>query len=104
LRITFDFNSASFSVPADVEKVLVPVALRVRKIHLKGRTDSSVATAGNTKIARLRANAARTYLVAHGVDSRKIIVSWTGSGNFIADNSTPEGRAENRRVDIEFLK
>ena len=45
----------------------------------------------------------RRPLIGQGVDAKKIRAFYNSAGGFVADNSTPEGRAKNRRVDIELV-
>ncbi len=70
---------------------------------MRGYTDSPVIDDANRKIALARALAARQYLIAQGVDPKKIRAYYKSAGGFIADNGTQEGRAKNRRVDIEIV-
>ncbi len=50
-----------------------------------------------------RALSARQYLIARGVSPLKIMVHFASASDFVADNSTPEGRHQNQRVDIEVI-
>jgi outer membrane protein OmpA-like peptidoglycan-associated protein len=47
-----------------------------------------------------RAEAVRDFIVSEGIDPSIIDVSGEGESNPVASNATPEGRAQNRRVDI----
>lgn len=71
------------------------------KVRLTAYTDSNGSDAYNMKLSDRRANAVREYLEAHGVAAGRIESKGLGESNPIADNSTAEGRAENRRVEIE---
>lgn len=99
-RVTFAFGSVQFEPPAELAKGLLSAATQASRVDLRGRTDSPVKDEANRSIALGRALAARRFLVAHGIAPNKIHVSYLSSGDFIADNSTAEGRAQNRRVDI----
>lgn len=103
LRVEFGFASADFKPTDDVARVLVPAAKAADRINLRGYTDSTVIDEDNKRIALARALAARQYLIGQGVDARKIRAFYNSAGGFIADNGTPEGRAKNRRVDIELV-
>lgn len=103
LRVEFGFASADFKPTDDVARVLVPAAKAADRINLRGFTDSTVIDEDNKRIALARALAARQYLIGQGVDAKKIRAFYNSAGGFIADNSTPEGRAKNRRVDIELV-
>src|SRR5262245_22680883 len=71
------------------------------KVRLNAYTDSNGSDAYNQKLSDRRANAVREYLEAQGVAPGRIEAHGLGESNPIADNSTAEGRAENRRVEIE---
>jgi outer membrane protein OmpA-like peptidoglycan-associated protein len=103
LRVEFGLASADFKPADDVARVLVPAAKAADRINLRGFTDSTVIDEDNKRIAVARALAARQYLIGQGVDAKKIRAFYNSAGGFVADNSTPEGRAKNRRVDIELV-
>lgn len=77
-------------------------------IVLRGHSDSSGADRGNRKASRLRAEAVGDYLMEHGVASDRITIFALGEGAPAAPNvrpdgtDNPEGRAQNRRVEIEL--
>jgi OOP family OmpA-OmpF porin len=48
--------------------------------------------------------AVQRYLISKGIDANRIISEGYGKANPIADNSTPEGQAKNRRVELYILK
>ena len=54
----------------------------------------------NLKLSQDRANAVRDYLLSQGVKAEKIRAVGRGEANPVASNDTPEGRANNRRVEI----
>ncbi len=70
------------------------------KIVVQGYTDSQGAASFNQELSQHRAEAVRTYLVAHGISSDRITAQGFGPANPVADNASPEGRADNRRVEI----
>jgi len=67
---------------------------------VEGYTDSVGSDAANQKLSKDRAEAVRVYLVSKGVPSDKITSVGKGKANPVASNDTPEGRANNRRVEI----
>ncbi len=73
-------------------------------ILISGYTDSQGSAKLNKDLSRLRAEAVRDYLVEKGVAPEGIRTEGKGESEPIADNSTPEGRAMNRRVEITVLK
>jgi outer membrane protein OmpA-like peptidoglycan-associated protein len=72
----------------------------VTMVTIIGHTDSTGSDAINNPLSFDRANAARDYLVSHGVAAARITTDGRGSREPIADNSTPQGRSKNRRVEI----
>ena len=72
-----------------------------RRVRLNAYTDSNGSDAYNEKLSQKRAESVRAYLVSHGVSASRIEAHGLGEKNPIADNSTAEGRAKNRRVEIE---
>jgi outer membrane protein OmpA-like peptidoglycan-associated protein len=70
------------------------------RIVVQGYTDSRGSDALNQDLSQRRAETVRAYLVSHGVPSDRITAQGMGPSNPIADNASPEGRANNRRVEI----
>lgn len=73
------------------------------KIQISGHTDNVGADASNMKLSEDRAKSVGKYLESKGVMRDKMIIQWFGETKPIADNSTPEGRARNRRVEMEIV-
>jgi len=69
-------------------------------VSVEGFTDSRGADDMNLKLSQDRANAVKDYLVSQGVKPEKLRAVGRGEGNPVASNDTPEGRANNRRVEI----
>jgi outer membrane protein OmpA-like peptidoglycan-associated protein len=67
---------------------------------VEGHTDSQGSEQFNQRLSEKRAQAVRSYLVSHGVAPDRISAQGLGEDNPIADNDSPEGRANNRRVEI----
>lgn len=103
MRITFNYKSTDFKPSAAETTFLLPTAQEAKAINLRGRTDSNVADQVDRDIAKTRALAARKFLIENGVAANKIRVYASGAGKFVADNRTAEGRAKNRRVEIELV-
>lgn len=70
------------------------------KIVVEGHTDSQGGEAMNQELSQKRAESVRTYLVSRGIAADRITASGFGPSRPIADNTSPEGRANNRRVEI----
>jgi outer membrane protein OmpA-like peptidoglycan-associated protein len=69
-------------------------------VSVEGFTDSRGADDMNQKLSQDRANAVKDYLVSQGVKPEKLRAVGRGEANPVASNDTPEGRANNRRVEI----
>jgi outer membrane protein OmpA-like peptidoglycan-associated protein len=76
------------------------LAIPARNIIVEGHTDSQGAVAYNQGLSQRRADAVRDYLVQKGYPSDRIQAHGMGKGSPIASNSSAEGRANNRRVEI----
>jgi len=75
----------------------------VATVHVTGFTDNVGTPAYNMKLSLRRAEAAQSYLVAHGIDPKRILIVGMGEADPAATNATPAGRAQNRRVEIKVL-
>ena len=67
---------------------------------IEGHTDSTGSAATNTELSLRRAITVRDYLIGQGVPAPRIDVDGFGPDRPVADNSTADGRARNRRVEI----
>jgi outer membrane protein OmpA-like peptidoglycan-associated protein len=72
------------------------------KFEIDGHTDNSGAAAHNLQLSQQRADAVKTQLISMGVDASRLTTKGFGDTKPITDNSTLEGKANNRRV--EFVK
>ena len=68
------------------------------QVEITGYTDSSGPAAYNLKLSERRAQAVADYLIAAGIDADRFTVTGMGEEDPVADNSTHEGREQNRRV------
>lgn len=101
----FDFDRATLE-PADRASILADVS-RMKDVSWQsvgtiGHTDDVGPPAYNDALARRRAQAVKAYMVAAGLDATMIAVDAKGESAPVADNATAEGRAQNRRTEIEF--
>lgn len=76
----------------------------VELIEIGGHTDNSGSEAYNKKLSNQRANAVKEYLMLHNCDAEKLKTVGYGASKPVSDNSTEEGRAKNRRVEIKILR
>jgi outer membrane protein OmpA-like peptidoglycan-associated protein len=58
----------------------------------------------NQKLSERRAQSVRDWLVREGIDPERIKAVGYGESNPVATNSTPEGRQENRRIEVKRIK
>ena len=73
------------------------------KIELHGHTDSIGSDEYNQALSKRRATAVRDYFVSKGIDSNRLTAKGMGEEDPVAPNETPEGRAENRRVELNII-
>ena len=78
-------------------------AVNLEVIIAIGHTDSIGSNAYNQKLSVRRANSVKAYLVSKGIEANRIYTEGKGETQPIADNRTKEGRAKNRRVEIEVV-
>ena len=73
-------------------------------LYIKGHADNTGTAAVNEKLSADRATAVMNYLVLQNIDAGRLQSRGFGSDAPVADNLSPEGRAKNRRVELEILK
>lgn len=101
--VNFDRGKASIlpesePVLAEVQKLLE--ARPDLKVRIEGHTDNSGSPAVNQPLSQKRAAAVMGWLIAKGIDPDRLTAQGYGDSKPIADNSTSEGRAKNRRVEL----
>ncbi len=69
-------------------------------VQIFGYTDDTGSMAVNTKVADGRADAVKNYLLHSGVSASRLSAEGIPMADYVASNATPEGRAQNRRVEI----
>jgi len=102
--VRFDFGSTLVVIPPDASAVLIQTAKASPLVLLRGRTDGTSDAPAESRMARDRASAVRDYLVAAGVDPRRIRATYQPAGDHVADNDSASGRGLNRRVEIELYR
>ena len=103
--ITFDVGKATLKPEADVELNRIKGIMDQDpsiKFEVQGHCDNTGSASVNDKLSQERAEAIVARLVQFGIAKDRLTAVGKGSREPIADNSTDEGRAKNRRV--EFVK
>lgn len=102
----FDFDKATLKPEGKAK--LDDLTDKVKGITLEviiavGHTDSVGSDAYNQKLSEKRAQAVKDYLTSKGTDASRVYVEGKGEKQPVADNKTADGRAKNRRVEIEVV-
>ena len=102
----FDFDKATLK-PEGKSK-LDELAAQLGGINLEviiavGHTDSIGSVAYNQRLSVRRAEAVKAFLVSKGIERNRVYTEGKGKSQPVADNKTKEGRAKNRRVEIEVV-
>ena len=106
--VTFRVNSSVLSPEAKAELdelAAKAVGARAFMIEVAGHTDSTGSDAKNFRLSRARADAVVQYLaVTHKIPLRRFVTPMGyGKTEAVADNTTREGRSQNRRVDVKMI-
>ena len=104
--VFFDFDKAV--VKPEGKSKLDDLASKIRGMNLEvviaiGHTDSIGPDAYNQKLSLRRTEAVKAYLVSKGVEPNRIYTEGKGEKQPIASNKTREGRAKNRRTEVEVI-
>jgi outer membrane protein OmpA-like peptidoglycan-associated protein len=102
--VLFSYGSTQVFIPAAMSGELLARARNAPLILLRGRTDGTAETVGESRVARERAAAVKSFLVRGGVDASRIRTTFQPVGDFAADNAAAMGRALNRRVEVELYR
>ncbi len=102
----FDFDKALLKPEGKATLQTLVAKLKdtdIEVIVATGHTDSTGPEAYNVKLSMRRAKAVKAFLVSKGIPEARVFVEGKGEAQPTADNRTKEGRAKNRRVDIEVV-
>jgi len=102
----FDFDKSALKKEGKAK--LDDLVGKVKGINLEviiavGHTDSVGSDAYNQKLSVRRAESVKAYLVSKGIEKNRVYTEGKGEKQPVADNKTKEGRAKNRRVEIEVV-
>jgi len=104
--VLFDFDKSV--VKPEGKAKLDDLAAKIRGVNLEvvigiGHTDSIGTDEYNQKLSVRRAESVKAYLVSKGIEANRVYTEGKGEKQPVADNKTREGRAKNRRVELEVI-
>ncbi len=104
--VLFDFDKSV--IKPEGKAKLDDLSNKIRGINLEvviaiGHTDSIGTDEYNQKLSVRRAESVKAYLVSKGVEPNRIYTEGKGEKQPVATNKTAEGRAKNRRTEIEVI-
>ena len=104
--VNFKFNKADLK--PESFKVLDQAAAALKEVpdvqvEVQGHTDNTGSSATNLKLSDARAKTVMNYLASKGVDPKRLQAKGYGGTKPIGDNATKAGRAQNRRVELNWL-
>lgn len=105
--LTFETGSATMTADSRVEVDNVAAILKAYpavKISVDGYTDNTGDAAKNVLLSQARAEAVKARLMVEGIGPDRITTKGWGSANPVATNDTPEGRAQNRRIELSVVR
>jgi OOP family OmpA-OmpF porin len=99
------FDTGKATITADSDDMLNQIVQLLQKnsdlkLRVEGHTDNQGAGPANQTLSEKRAQAVVDWLVAHGVEAGRLKAAGFGATKPVADNSTEDGRAKNRRVEL----
>ena len=106
-RLTFDTSSATLKPESEEQlRNIASIMKAYPNVRLKigGYTDNTGESAANQQLSQSRAEAVKQRLIAMGISDNRLEAEGYGDQNAIADNSSEEGRAKNRRISMRVLQ
>lgn len=107
-EIVFDTNSASFKAGSGSDAVIDQLKAfmdqnpKVTQLRIEGHTDNTGTPEGNITLSGQRALTVKNAAIAKGVKKERLLAVGFGQTKPLADNSTEEGRAKNRRTEFRI--
>lgn len=108
-RRIIEFDSGKATLTSSGETILNEMAaalqkVRGKKVEVIGHTDNVGPRDSNLALSQARAEAVRAYLSSKGIDQQMVLVSGQGPDRPVADNTSAEGRARNRRIEFRVAQ
>lgn len=103
--VEFELNKSkikqsSYTLLDEIVELLIKYPAYI--MNIDGYTDNTGSDKINNRLSNERANAVRDYFISKGIDAARLNAEGHGSSNPVGDNSTKEGRAKNRRVEMKM--
>jgi outer membrane protein OmpA-like peptidoglycan-associated protein/tetratricopeptide (TPR) repeat protein len=105
-NVFFEFESYELKSESEPELRVLAMFLERNprlRIEIQGHTDDVGADDFNQKLSQQRAESVRNYLIEQGIERARIEAKGYGESQPVAPNSSPEGRAQNRRTEFKVL-
>ena len=104
--VLFDFDKSV--IKPEGRSKLDDISAKAKGVNLEvviaiGHADSTGSDAYNQRLSVRRAESVKAYLVSKGVEANRVYTEGKGEKQPVADNKTRDGRAKNRRVEIEVI-
>ena len=104
--VLFDFDKSV--IKPEGRSKLDDISGKAKGINLEvviaiGHADSTGSDAYNQRLSVRRAESVKAYLVSKGIEANRVYTEGKGEKQPVADNKTRDGRAKNRRVEIEVI-
>ena len=106
-RLNFATGSATILPESEEQLNNISAVLKAYpnvNVKVGGYTDNSGNPAANRKLSQQRADAVRQALIGKGIGARRLVAEGYGSDHPVGDNSTEEGRSQNRRIALRVTK
>lgn len=104
--ILFDVNQTALKTAAKTNIESLATSLKNNPetvVTIVGHTDATGTNEYNQRLSERRAEAVKSYAIAQGINSSRLITQGRGETEPIEDNTTEEGRSKNRRVEIVIV-
>jgi outer membrane protein OmpA-like peptidoglycan-associated protein len=105
--VEFDIDKATLRPESRTTLDQVTVSLKNwpdTMLEIQGYTSEPGTAIHNMALSQRRAEAVRAYFISGGIDGARLVANGYGETRFVADNSTSEGRQENRRVELHEIR